>query len=384
MGSETAAEEFVNLALNTPDATRNVRNFLTRISFFASLNRYERVLQLIDAAPEEFQRQRLSLILRAISLNRLRKHDDSEAALTALCETAPTSEELSLLVSYRIVGRIHANDIVGARNLAETYEPMVRHAKNYGYFLRNAADALDYAPATEMLTAAVALLEADDRFGWATSLSNRSTKLVALDRREEALRDAASARDTLETFGTHHLAIATANVGHALLYLRQFADAIAMQERALRYTRPGFVQGYILINLAAAKLHSGKRHEACDLIDGVSENARASPVDRLRQKAYLNAALIHLGAGSSSAVVRRYCSLALASPDRRDPEFTRLRVAFILSKINQHDALTPDEFFAKLSPCGLLYWYQNPLSGLPRYLLTVETEPQDLGHEFTM
>jgi len=384
MGSETAAEDFINLAL-AASGSSTPGNFLTRISFMASLNRYENVLQLISDAPAEWSRQRLPLILRGIALNRVRKHADSESLLEVLCQTAQSPEELCLLSFYRIVGRIHANDIAGAQQLVSTYDPQVRPAHNYAYFLRNSADAYDYSTAYAKLTDAIALhVKTGDRFGWATSMSNRSTKLVALGKHEQALRDANEARDTLETFGIHHLGIATANVGHSLLYLRRFTDAASMLERALRYLRPGFAQRYVLMNLAVARLQIGNTQEACDLVDSVSDMARTSPVDRLRQKAYLNSALIHLAAGSATSVVKRYCALALQFPDRRDPEITKRSVDFLLGKLAQKHTLCLDEFFAVLSPCGLLYWYQNPLSGLPGYLLTLKTEPQNPDNELTM
>lgn len=386
MGSRSIAEEFVDRAIPVQESDLSLRDYVAKLAFLISVKGYSRVLDLTaNPLRKGWDQNRFVQIFRGIALNRRRFHAESEQLLAKLCETFSSLEELALLASYRIVGRIHANDITGARLIYLEYKDKLTGASNYGYFLRNGAEVYEAAEGVEILTKALTHHEQNqDEFGTATTLCNRGAKLAQTGRPESGLRDVERAYDSLEVFGVHHLGIVIGDLAHCFLYLGLYDQAEASCHKALRYMGKELPRAYTLTNLAAAQLLNEDRSEALSTIESVILDADNAKVDRVRQKIYLNGALISMFAGAPSEVVASLCDKALRHPDRRNPQMTKDRVATIQEFLEKPLQLSPELFFSLYSPCSIFYWYQNPLEGLPIDFLSLETMAEDTNQHFSM
>jgi tetratricopeptide (TPR) repeat protein len=387
MGSRSLAEEFVDRAITpSQESQLSIQDYLAKLAFLISVKGFSRVLELTANPPrEEWAQNRFVQIFRGIALNRRRFHAESEQVLAKLCETAFSLEELSLLVSYRMVGRIHANDIVGARYLYLNYRADLAMASNYGYFLRNGAEVFEAAEGVEILTKALPYHERNqDTFGTATTLCNRGAKLAQTGQPESGLRDVETACDLLEVFGVHHLGMVIGDLAHCFLYLGLYDQVEATCRKALRYMGKELPRAYTLTNLAAAQLLNDQRGAALETIESVVADAESAKVDRVRQKVYLNGALISLFAGSPLGIVASLCDKALQHPDRRNPQITIDRVAAIQELLASPPRASTEMFLSLYSPCSLFYWYQNPLEGLPIDFLSSETIGENTDQHFSM
>jgi tetratricopeptide (TPR) repeat protein len=387
MGSKSIAEDFVDRAVTpqqAPDLT--IEDYLAKLAFLISVKEYSRVLTLTDNPPHaEWTLNRFVGIFRGIALNRRRHHKESEALLAKLCETPSSLEELTVLVSYRIVGRIHANDIERAGRLYARYRDELVDATNYGYFLRNGAEVFEAKEGIEILTKALPYHERnEDSFGTATTLCNRGAKLAQTGNPELGLRDVERAYDLLEIFGVHHLGMVIGDLAHCFLYLGLYDQAESTCRKALRYMGKELPRAYTLTNLAASQLLDNRAGDALDAIATVVSEAAVAKVDRVRQKVYLNGALISLFAGAPSSVVESHCENALRHPDRRNPQITVETVANIRNLLTHRAGLKAETFLRLYSPCSLFYWYQNPLEGLPTDFLSRQTMSENPNQHFLM
>jgi tetratricopeptide (TPR) repeat protein len=327
MGSRSIAEEFVDRAIPVQESDLNLQDYVAKLAFLISVKGFDRILDLTANPPHKaWGQNRFVQIFRGIALNRRRFHDESEQLLAKLCETSSSVEELTLLVSYRIVGRIHANDVAGARVLYFEYKDKLTGAFNYGYFLRNGAEVFEAAEGVEILTKALAYHEQNqDAFGTATTLCNRGAKLAQTGRPESGLGDVEQAYDALEVFGVHHLGIVIGDLAHCYLYLGLYDQAEETCRKALRYMGKELPRAYTLTNLAAVQLLKGERAEALSTIERFILDAENAKVDRVRQKVYLNGALISMFAGAPSQIVtsgQRLLSISIVSVCFPDGFFT--------------------------------------------------------------
>ena len=387
MGSRSIAEEFVDRAISPgPKDSLNLQDYLAKLAFQISVKGFNRVLDLTASPPRsEWIQNRVVQIFRGIALNRRRFHTESEELLARLCETYYSLEELAMLVSYRIVGRIHANDINGARSLYLSYNQELAKAANYGYFLRNGAEVFETAEGVEILTRALPYHERNnDAFGTATTLCNRGAKLAQIGQPERGLTDVEQAYDLLEVFGVHHLGMVIGDLAHCFLYLGLYQQAETACRKALRYMGKELPRAYTLTNLAAAQLLQNQQRFALSTIDGLILEAEKALVDRVRQKVYLNGALISLCCEAPASRVLSLCAKALEHPDRRNSQITVHRVATIKELLANRSRPSPELFMSLYSPCGMFYWYQNPLEGLPIDFLSLEAMAEDPNQHFPM
>jgi tetratricopeptide (TPR) repeat protein len=385
MGSRSLAEEFINRAIN-PSPNLSLQDYLAKLAFLISVKGFSQVLDLTANPPtERWAKNRFVQIFRGIALNRRRFHKESEELLGRLCETCSSLEELSMMVSFRIVGRIHANDMSGAKALFNQYEQDLARASNYGYFLRNGAEVFEAVEGVEILTKALPLHERNgDAFGVATTLCNRGAKLAQIGQPQKGLIDVERANELLEVFGIHHLGIVIGDLGHCYLYMGRYEEAQANCRKALRFMGNDLPRAYTTTNLAAAQLLQGQRTAAISALNTLVIDAESAKVDRIRQKVYHNSALISLFAGGSAETVLSLCEKALKHPDRRNPQLTVDRVETIKQLLSSGSTPNADVFLQLYSPCSLFYWYQNPLEGLPIDFLSLEAVAENPNQHFAM
>jgi hypothetical protein len=386
MGSRAVAEEFVDRAIGpVPASQQSLQDYLAKLAFLISVKAFGKVIELTDSPTRfEWKENRFVQIFRGIALNRRRMHEESEKLLASLCNGYDSIEELALLVSYRMVGKIHANDIEGARALYFCFEKELSDASNFGYFLRNGAEVFDALEGIEVLTTALTHHQKNsDSFGIATTLCNRGAKLAQTGNPEAGLADVEKAYDLLEIFGIHHLGIVIGDLAHCFLYLGMNEQTEMTCRKALRYMGKDLPRFYNLTNLAASQLLQSQPDSAVSTMEALVSKAETATLDRIRQKVYLNAALINLFANAPSIKVESLCAKALAHPDRRYPKLTRETVETIRRSLTSERP--PLEDFLRLySPCSLLYWYQNPLQGLPIDFLSFEAMSENANEHLPM
>jgi len=373
MGAMTLAEEFVERSTTTEDGRlKDKYDFLTRLAFLMSSKSYSKILKLLEETErDEWKQDRLVEVFTAIALNRCREHTKAEKRLGKLCESAKSPEELVLLLSYRIVNLVHSNKVADGHSLFVQFKADVESASNFGYFLRNGAEVVAPEDAIDILEKALEVHQVnDDDFGWATTCCNLGAKLAQSGRAEEGLIKAIKSYERLEVFGVKHLKIAVANIGHSQLYLGHLGAAEESFRRALNLFKGGLPQVYTLLNLSATLALQGKGSEALEVLGPLVDRVATARVDRVRQKTFHNAAVISYWLGSSEDEISALCGLSLRYPDRRDSSFTG-RVMRNISK-KSFGTVELSDFLTMYSPCSLLYWYQNPLEGLPAYLLSGE------------
>jgi tetratricopeptide (TPR) repeat protein len=386
MGSLSAAERFVEKAAHPQGKDfKNIENFILWLSFLVSLGLYDRVLELLSPPPvSEWSQLRICKVLKAISLNRCRKHKESEQSLLELCETSNSADEIALLVSYRIVGRFHDNDVKGAQKLFKEYRPKVASSRNYGYFLRNGAEVFDSKETLKLTAEALEHFNIhNDNFGYATTLCNRSEYFCRLGRPVEALDEVLEAYEYLEIFGIHYLDILFNSMGLCYLFLKQYDQAIIYFNKGIavnssRTTLPEvFCRFSLQLNLAAANMLKGDRESAANIIISLIEIAEEDPLDRIRQKYYPNAALIGLFAGWPTKKIREFCFKAELHPDRDASQFSENIhgedvIKFVYKNLDRVDDLTLEEYVNYFIPCYQAYWTQNPIESFPKDILPLK------------
>jgi tetratricopeptide (TPR) repeat protein len=387
MGTRKHAEDGVNKAIShEQNSGLGLQDYVAKLALLISIKRFGEILELTARPPRrEWRQNRFVQIFRGIALNRRRFHTESEEILAGLCETYHSLEELAMMVSFRVVGRIHANDMNGARALYVRHEKELSKATNYGYFLRNGAEVFESAEGVEILTRALPIHERNgDTFGTATTLCNRGAKLAQIGQAEKGLIDVERAHELLEVFGIHHLGMVIGDLAHCYLYLGNYKEAESNCHKALRYMGRDLPKAYTLMNLAAAYLLQEQRDLANARVDSLLIEAENALVDRIRQKVYLNGALISLFAGAPAGKVESLCAKALKHPDRRNPKITVDLVGTIRKLASLGSAPELDSFLNLYSPCSMYYWYQNPLEGLPIDFLSLEAVAEDGRQHFSV
>jgi tetratricopeptide (TPR) repeat protein len=373
MGSINAAERFIQRAApKQQEGITKYEDFLVRALFYLSLRLHDKALQLIDeAGGQPWMRYRIVNIIHAVALNRSRHHVAADALIEKLLRSSESREESALLAAYRLAGMIHSNNIDGAKAFFDEVHAKLSTADNFGYLLRNAASAFSSRRAIDLLSRAVAEFDSKgDRFGYATALSNRAMSFAFSGDLDRASRDAHEAHDLLEIFGVHHMHIITNNMGIISIRKKNYADAEKLLWRALTISRTSMPTIFAKINLAALYAFAERFEESLRLLRDLKPQVEVNPVDRVRQKYYINAAAIMALADASSEEVRLFCENALLHPDRKNSKTTQLRVDLILTSLSSGSKICHNDFRSLFWPCSLSYWYQNPIEGLPSNILT--------------
>ncbi len=382
MGSIEAAERFVQKA-TLPNDSQVIEfdDYMVNAAFLLSVRRYDRALEFLESPYDQiWRRERATRILEAIALNRCRKHSASESLTKELIDTSTSTEEIALLTSYLISGKLHENQVRESRLLFKNYRDIVSKAKNFAYFLRNSADAFPAKEAAAMLSEAAEIFQSNkDNFGYASTLSNRAAKLCELGQIERAQEDAEVAYEILEVFGVHHLHIVLNNRGICSLLLGDYERAEAHLQRGLRLSGTTMPWIFLKINLSAAQLLKGEARSAIETIQSTQEEVTAFPVDRVRQRGYVNAAIIGLFSRMDKNAIRRWCALAKNHPDRMDPTLTQSRIEAVETHSGSSYIPPISTFQDWFLPCYLMYWYQNPLESLPTNALASKAEVKDVG-----
>jgi tetratricopeptide (TPR) repeat protein len=371
-GSIGAAREFISTGV-TAEGLDRPRAILLRSAFHIAVRDYRRALGLLSSElSTSWVDHHVARVFRAICLNRVRDHEGSERLIDSLLRDEATSfDEKVALASFKIGGRLHENDVEGAREVFRELRPELESASSYGRFIRNAASTFPPERAMELLNEGRRRCKDEgDEFGELTCLANQGGFRLELGDFEAALSDLTEARSGLERFGVHHIHVAENNLGICNLYLDDLDAAENNLQRAVAYTGHESMGGiYAAINVALLRALQGRRDDAEGIVRDLEPLVDESPVDRVHQRFYLVRGAINEFAKGDPAQTQLWINNALDHPDRMDPHETRERVKRLEEARTQGDPLGRDELLEVTPLCRLSYWYSNPLELLSGDLL---------------
>lgn len=297
-----------------------------------------------------------------VLLNRVRRHSEAEEILKSIINES-TDNELGVLVSsYLISNYIHQEKLKEAQNTFYNIYIKYNNTRSLGYLVRNAISAFKEYREEMYQSALESFLNANDMFGYYSTLSNQGYHLLNndLERGMELLNDAL---DNLKFYGENLTQIARNNLGIGYLLIGNYEEAISCFSIVMANETSNMVNLFAKINFACCQLLIGKTEIALKIMDEIKPIIEHYPLDRVRQKYYINRLFIEYYANiniSDELILK-----AKQFPDRYHPEKTIAAVSFYIrnkkTKNRKIDFIWRDLW----SPCGLAYWILNPLKIFP-------------------
>ena len=303
--------------------------------------------------------------LYGILLNRVRDHLHAEKVLQECLENTECIENKVIIISYLISNYIHQEKLDDARSIYESAIIEYKDAKNLGYLIRNAISAFSGYQEDMYKIALRIFKENNDMFGYYSTLCNQGYRMLSIDK-VQALKILSDALDYIKLYGDNISNIALNNLGIGYTFFNRFDEARECFQCIINSDEYNMPSLFASINLAFCNAVSGNKNKAYHDIRNLQMLIDRHPLDRVRQKYYINRLLIEyicLGQIDNSIVIK-----AKHYSDRYNPEKVEETIAYI--KRNPRNKDIPNEVSFRLySPCGLAYWFINPLKIFPEGFL---------------
>ena len=221
-GDISTAERYITESF--PESI-DLNDCFIRIVFYVSVQDYEAAWSLLERLGESLcQRSRTLQIVRAVAMNRLRKHNESIHVIDSLLDETDDPDEIALLASYKINGLLHEELFEEAVRVYRNTRPRITTARGRGYDPRNTAScfmrtAPRITPKREEFLSRreEAIRSQEDHYGALTCTCNRGVVLAYEGRIEEARDIFEFVYKHIRVFGTQHIEEASTNYGVALL-----------------------------------------------------------------------------------------------------------------------------------------------------------------------
>ena len=378
-GSFKEAKRYIDEA-RKGGATSVYDQFLQLAFYIACLNFDQAAEILTELGSSTVQRHRILRLLRAVTLNRVRKHGDSLIEINQLIAASETSShELSVLASYKTAGLLHEGRWHEATQFVDQIRTSISQAKGYGYFLRNAAAAFMWGEGKELSRADDLLNDARDVmrggrdvFGECTVLNNQGVLASYHRNFDQGLKLFDRAYSGLRVYGTHHLDQVGVNVGLGMLRLGRIEEARAQLLRHCSIIKWDLPRCFAENALALAEWLLDDQKSAIRRIDETMRESARIKIVEPHQRTLFNAALVEAATNGVSAQFHRLI-LYLRSA-KWTPENT-----IALLEVNASAGAIPKERLCELWSLDYCqYWSQNPLAMLPHELLTLQTVADDV------
>lgn len=300
-----------------------------------------------------------------ILLNRIREHHKAEIVLTECMSENSNIESKVIIASYLISNYIHQENLEEAQRIYLNAVKDYINAQNIGYLVRNATSAYS-GYQKDMYELALAVFNnRNDMFGYYTTLCNQGYRLLETDK-EEATKKLKESLEYIKLYGENITHIVSNNLGLAYLYSSKYDEA---KECFLCVTNSEEINmPYIFakINLSFCNALSGNKQKAHNDIAHLKNVVDNHPLDRVRQKYYINKLLIDFICGYN--IDNDTLKMARKYVDRYYPEKTERTIAFVLRNKKVKNIKT-NNVIKYYSPCGLAYWFVNPLKIFPEGFL---------------
>ena len=320
--------------------------------------RFEEAFAWIDSIPAEEITADIDAF-RAALLNRVRRLKEAEVALLRCLQNSRYPDQQNLLISFLISTYIHMERLADAQAVYEKKKDLFPNDPMHGYIIRNATSAFrEYRE--DLYTQALNDFLADhDDFGYYTTLCNQGYALCKVKDYHRALTILEKARNGLEMFPRYNLHIIYNDLGICYFLLDRYQDAYQCLLLAQRFSQNSMPRIFSTINLACVESVMGYTERAIHRLNAIEQEVETHKLDRVRQKYYVNSLLVESLHGNM--VVEGRILKALAYPDRYFPEQTRYAAHFYQEFTNSDKEIVKHAWRDLYSPCGLAYWYMDPL-----------------------
>ena len=372
-GSLDDAQRYIDIA-RSRQGLPSIHDLFVQVALYVSLQEYASAKEVLDqVAREEFDRYRVLRVLDAVALNRIRNHAESKAKIDRLLYEDSTSEEKALLVSYKIGGLLHEELWEEAQEVLNQWALRLRNAKNYPYFLRNAAAIYMLSPARNLPAAERMLDEAlrifameGDAFGEATTHCNYGVVHAYSGDMIAAEKHFRKSYEFLSILGTQHIREFGTNLGTALMLLGQLDRARLHMTKLLPMMETNYPSVITETNLAIIELISGDRASALTRVRSLLRTADQVRILDCWRHVRLAAVLSESSAGNAARAAALLGELE--AKGGADGNVARLRTAISSGPVEPRNAL------ALYRTDWMQYWSQNPLKMLPVATLTAKPE----------
>lgn len=338
---------------NLINALRNSENVKLLIIVYTYNRNYESALKYIIKLKENEKLSFNFKKLYAVLLNRCRLHNKAEKKLLNCLKKEPNN---FIIMSYLASNYIHQEKLSEAKKLYKNIK-LCNNTIDKGYFYRNIAAA--FWDNKEPFEEALKIFEKlNDSFGYYTTLCNYVTRKILWNQYENAEEQFILIEKNLNRYGGTNLHVLYNNWGIFYLVTGDTEKARKQFDVALSFSKNNMPAIFIQINQACLELQCGEKEQAKFIIDSIKDAVEKIPVNRVKQKYYINKALIYYANGKEIEGILEQCN---CYPERYNPNYTFELIHWY--QFNQENAIIyKDEYWNKAyCPCYLEYWYVNPL-----------------------
>lgn len=328
--------------------------------------KYQAAFEWIDSIPSAQMTDDVEAF-RAILLNRIRRSEEAEVAIMKCLEKTMEPSRQNILRAFLISTYIHMERLADAQKVYNNGKNLNSSSPLHGYLVRNATSAFS-GYQKELYEEALSEFEHDgDDFGYYSTLCNQGYALCKNGDPHNALLLLNEAQKGLEFFPKTNLHIIYNNLGICHLMLDNYQDAYNFLFLARKLAANALPWIFATINLACLEAVMGKTENALLQLDSIEASVTKHKLDRVRQQYYINRLLVEYLHGNKR--IQPLIDNASRYLDRYNPARTQsaLRVykRFMASKKLPQRHKWKDLYF----PCGLVYWYVDPLKLLPEGII---------------
>lgn len=362
----TGKEATSNLIAEAHLSTKKREDCLLAGVKYCRERRYEDAYRWVDSIPHG-QMTEDTEAFRAVLLNRIRKNKEAEIALRKSLENQKVPKRKNLLGAVLISTYIHMERLSDAQKIYHSMKDAYPSEPMHGYLVRNVTSAYrDYQP-TLFHQALIDFKRDGDDFGYYTTLCNQGYALCKYGNPESALTILEQAKVGLEKFSTVNLHIIYNDLGLCYLLLDKYQKAYHFLVLSYNLARNKMPRIFAAINLACTEAVTGQTKLALHRLDSIETEVRQHPLDRVRQKYFINRLLVEYLSGNRQ--IEFIIDDALRYLDRYTPEHTKKAVRFYSQFIKTGKPSHRHRWKELFSPCGLAYWYMDPLKLFPEGII---------------
>lgn len=357
-GKDVPSELMTNAKLSS----ESVEDCLMAGVKYCRERRFEEALMWINSIPDNRKTYDIRAF-QATLFNRTRRSADAEKGLLECLDNIKKPASQNILSAFLVSTYIHMEDIIRAQQVYEKYKPLHPYDSMHGYLVRNATSA--YTGYNEdMFQLALSDFRRDgDDFGYYTTLCNQGHALSKEGKLDRALTVLNEAKEGLERLSKVNLHIIYNDLGLCYLLLNKYREAYRYLLLANQMSKNPMPRIFSSINIACTEALMGKKKEALSRLVSIEKEVADHTLDRVRQKYYINRLLIeYLNDHKNIASLIEKAQLY---PDRYYPEQTQRAVRFYQNYIESTKTSQPQKWQSLFSPCGLAYWYMDPLKLFP-------------------
>lgn len=307
--------------------------------------------------------------LKAVLLDRVRRLDESIPELNKCIEKENDKTHKAILLSYLATSLLHSNKIKEAQELFIKWNEKLKGCRNYGYFLRTMASA--FCDGRFFLEEALLNFKLnEDDFGYYSTLCNYGYSLMIHNQILEAYSKLEEAENGLKKYGTNMCHIIYNDLGVCLLLMKdsnRINDAIIYFKLSIVYSKNKMPRLFANINLACCYAFIKQTDKAVAIIRELEKEVDSHELDRVREKYYANRIFLEYASGNMN--LKDFIELNELFPDRYAPERSHDRCLFYQKVMENNIPFSYDMLTELYSPCGLVYWFVDPLKLLSNHIL---------------